>query len=128
MNVHTRFYRRRNESMVAGVASGIARALDVDAWVIRLIFLILVIGFGTGVLLYFILWMLMPLETPGMIVEPYPFDAPATNRNRSLVGVVLMLVGMYMLINIFAPQLWRYAIPALLITGGIILFSQTRTK
>ncbi len=128
MNVHTRFYRRRDESMIAGVASGIARALDVDAWVIRLIFLILVIGFGTGVLLYFILWMLMPLESPGMIVEPYNFDSSATNRNRSLVGIVLMLAGAYMLINIFAPQAWRYAIPALLITGGIILFSQTRKK
>lgn len=128
MNVHTRFYRRRDEFMIAGVASGIARALDVDAWVIRLIFLILVIGFGTGVLLYFILWMLMPLESPGMIVEPYNFDSSATNRNHSLVGIVLMLAGAYMLINIFAPQIWRYAIPALLITGGIILFSQTRKK
>lgn len=128
MTVHTRFYRRRDDYMIAGVASGIARALDVDAWVIRLIFLVLVIGFGTGVLAYFILWMIMPLEKPGMVITPYDFADTPVNRNRSVVGVVLMLVGTYMLINLFfGPQVWRYAIPALLIVGGIMLFGKKRT-
>lgn len=128
MNVHTRFFRRRDDYMIAGVASGIARALDVDAWVIRLIFLILVIGFGTGLLAYFILWMIMPLEKPGMVIQPYEFFDDATHRNRNVLGMILMLIGVYMLVNLlFGPQVWRYAIPALLIVGGIVLFSNKRT-
>lgn len=128
MTVHTRFYRRRDDYMVAGVASGIARALDVDVWVIRLIFLILVIGFGTGILAYFVLWMIMPLEEPGMVIRPYEFVDDETTRNRNVLATILMLVGVYMLVNLlFGPQIWRYAIPVLLITGGIILFSRRRT-
>lgn len=128
MNVHTRFYRRRDEYMIAGVASGIARALDVDVWIIRLIFIILVVGFGTGLLAYFILWMIMPLERPGMVIHPYEFATDSSNRNRNVLGIVLMLIGTYMLVNLlFGPQVWRYAIPALLIVGGIVIFGRKRT-
>jgi len=113
--------------MLAGVASGIARALDVDVWIIRLIFLILVIGFGTGVLAYFVLWMIMPLEDPGMVIQPYEFTDNETNRHRALLGIILMLIGVYLLVErLFGPQVWRFAVPALLIIGGMILFSKKR--
>jgi hypothetical protein len=127
MNVQTRFFRRRDDYMIAGVASGIARALGVDAWIIRLIFLILVIGFGTGLLAYFVLWMIMPLEPIGMVIQPYHFAYDETVKNRSWVGVVLMLVGVYLLVSLlFGPQVWRFALPVLLIIGGIFLFSQKK--
>jgi hypothetical protein len=33
------------------------------------------------------------------------------------------LIGAYLLINVlFGPQVWRYALPAMLIIGGIVLF------
>jgi hypothetical protein len=35
-----------------------------------------------------------------------------------------MLIGALLLVNVlFGPQVWRYALPAALIIGGIILFS-----
>jgi len=127
MNVHTRFFRRRDDYMIAGVASGIARALGVDAWIIRLIFLILVIGFGTGLLAYFVLWMIMPIEPNGVVIHPYQFADEDINKNRSWVGVVLMLVGVYLLVSLlFGPQIWRFAIPVLLIVGGIFLFGRKK--
>jgi phage shock protein PspC (stress-responsive transcriptional regulator) len=113
--------------MIAGVASGIARALGVDAWIIRLIFLILVIGFGTGLLAYFVLWMIMPIEPNGVVIHPYQFADEDVNKNRSWVGVVLMLVGVYLLVSLlFGPQVWRFAIPVLLIIGGIFLFGRKK--
>lgn len=127
MNIHTRFFRRRDDYMIAGVASGIARALGVDAWIIRLIFLILVIGFGTGLLAYFVLWMIMPIEPNGVVIHPYQFADEDVNKNRSWVGVVLMLVGVYLLVSLlFGPQVWRFAIPVLLIVGGIFLFGRKK--
>jgi phage shock protein PspC (stress-responsive transcriptional regulator) len=127
MNVHTQFFRRRDDYMIAGVASGIARALGVDAWIIRLIFLILVIGFGTGLLAYFVLWMIMPIEPNGVVIHPYQFADEDINKNRSWVGVVLMLVGVYLLVSLlFGPQIWRFAIPVLLIVGGIFLFGRKK--
>ncbi len=125
MNVQTRFFRQRTHAMIAGVASGIARALGVETWIIRLIFLILVIGFGTGLLAYFVLWMIMPLEPIGTVIQPYHFAYDEVNKNQSWVGVVLMAVGVYLLVSLlFGPQIWRVAVPVLLIVGGIFLFGQ----
>jgi phage shock protein PspC (stress-responsive transcriptional regulator) len=113
--------------MIAGVASGIARALGVDAWIIRLIFLILVIGFGTGLLVYFVLWMIMPLEPLGIVIHPYQFADSDVNKRRGWVSGVLMLMGGYLLVSLlFGPQIWRFALPVLLIVGGIFLFSQKK--
>ena len=127
MNIHTRFFRSRNDSMIAGVAGGIARALGLEAWIVRLIFLILVIGFGTGVFAYFILWIIMPMEPNGVVIHPYQFANDEVNQRRAWVGGVLMLIGAYLLVNLlFGPQIWRWALPALLIVGGIILFSNKK--
>ncbi len=127
MNIHTRFFRRRDDYMIAGVASGIARALGVDAWIIRLIFLILVIGFGTGLLVYFVLWMIMPLEPFGIVIHPYQFADNDVSKRRGWVSGVLMLMGVYLLVSLlFGPQIWRFALPVLLIVGGIFLFSQKK--
>jgi phage shock protein PspC (stress-responsive transcriptional regulator) len=113
--------------MVAGVCSGIARALALEIWVVRLIFLILVIGFGTGVLAYIVLWFIMPEERSGTVIQPYTFEQSSINERRVTVASVLMLVGAYMLVNLlFGAQVWRYALPAALIIGGIILFSSKK--
>ncbi|MFM2310061.1 MAG: hypothetical protein RLY87_2183 [Chloroflexota bacterium] len=124
MSTHTRFFRSRNDAMVAGVCSGIARALALEVWVVRLIFLILVIGFGTGVLAYIVLWFIMPEERPGTIIQPYQFEQSSVNDRRITVASILMLIGAYLLVNLlFGPQVWRYALPVMLIIGGIVLFS-----
>lgn len=54
-----RLYRDSSDKILGGVASGLANYLDVDPAVIRI--LLILFGFtGTGVLLYIILWMVLP--------------------------------------------------------------------
>lgn len=48
--------------MIAGVCAGLARYLGVDATVIRIIFVLLTLFAAGGVLLYLILWLIMPME------------------------------------------------------------------
>ena len=56
-----RLMRSRNEKVIAGVAGGLAHYLAIDPVLIRLIFIGLVFT-GVGVILYPILWLVMPLE------------------------------------------------------------------
>jgi phage shock protein PspC (stress-responsive transcriptional regulator) len=57
-----RLYRSREERMIWGVCGGIAKYLDVDPTVIRLVaVLTLFLGFA-GLLIYPILTIIMPLE------------------------------------------------------------------
>lgn len=56
-----RLVRVEEGRMLAGVCTGLARYLGVDATVVRLIFVLLAL-FAAGVLLYLILWIIMPME------------------------------------------------------------------
>lgn len=55
-----RLYRDMDNAMLAGVASGIGAYFDIDPIWIRLLFLVSIFFGGTGILLYIILWVLIP--------------------------------------------------------------------
>jgi phage shock protein PspC (stress-responsive transcriptional regulator) len=59
--------RRRESRMVAGVCAGLAEQFDISVTVLRLAFVIgaLFSGFAPAVILYLVLWVIMPLEEPG---------------------------------------------------------------
>jgi signal transduction histidine kinase len=50
------FTRSNDDRIVAGVCGGIAAALDVDVTLVRLVFALLALAGGAGILLYFALW------------------------------------------------------------------------
>jgi len=61
--------RRSNvDRWLGGVCGGLARFSGVDAWLWRLAFTLLVIMAGTGLLVYVLMWILVPLEpeVPGL--------------------------------------------------------------
>lgn len=55
-----KFYRDTDNSYIGGVSSGLAHYFGIDPVWIRLIWIILIFGAGTGVLLYILLWILVP--------------------------------------------------------------------
>jgi len=55
-----RFYLSRTECMIGGVCGGLAEYLDTDPLLIRVLFLVLLFGFGSGLLAYIVLWVLAP--------------------------------------------------------------------
>lgn len=58
-----RLFRSRKDRVFAGVCSGIGNYFNIDAAIIRLIFIIFVLlGFGGGFLAYLILWITVPEE------------------------------------------------------------------
>lgn len=57
-----RLVRVEEGKMIAGVCTGLAQYLGVDVTVVRLIFALLALFAAGGVLLYLILWLIMPME------------------------------------------------------------------
>jgi phage shock protein PspC (stress-responsive transcriptional regulator) len=62
MNETKRLTRTNDGRMIAGVCAGLARYFDVDPTLIRVIFVLLGLFAAGGVLLYLILWIIMPLD------------------------------------------------------------------
>ncbi len=56
----TRLYRSVHGRVIGGVAGGLADFFGMDPTIVRLIFVLLVIFGGSGVLLYLILWIILP--------------------------------------------------------------------
>ncbi len=54
--------RSRDDRWLGGVCGGVARATGLDSWVCRLIFTVLFLAFGSGILVYLLLWSFVPEE------------------------------------------------------------------
>jgi phage shock protein PspC (stress-responsive transcriptional regulator) len=49
--------------MIAGVCAGLADQFDISVTLVRLAFVLMcVFGVGTGIMVYVILWIIMPME------------------------------------------------------------------
>jgi phage shock protein PspC (stress-responsive transcriptional regulator) len=59
-----RLQRSRTEKMLGGVCGGLAEYFNVDPTLVRVIWIALTLLVGVGILLYIILWLVMPLQPP----------------------------------------------------------------
>jgi len=58
---HKKLYRDKEKGMIGGVATGLGHYFGIDSVWIKIVFLIFVFaGFGTGILAYFVLWVVTP--------------------------------------------------------------------
>jgi phage shock protein PspC (stress-responsive transcriptional regulator) len=57
---HRKLRRNPMDQSLGGVCSGIASFFDVDPVLVRVLFVILLVVYGSGVLLYLILWVVLP--------------------------------------------------------------------
>ena len=106
--------------MVAGVAAGIADRIGVDRWVIRLAFLVLSFGGGSGILLYIAAWLLMPEE--GQAESVGQRWANQANSTRPWIGVVFVLIAAAILFSNFPFFDGGLLFPTALLVIGILLY------
>ena len=57
-----KFYRARDNKMIAGVCGGLAKHFGIDPLLVRIFFILLIFANGIGIVLYIILFILAPKE------------------------------------------------------------------
>jgi phage shock protein PspC (stress-responsive transcriptional regulator) len=80
-----KLYRSRDNVMVAGVAAGLADFLDIDPTIVRLLFAFSIFLGGTGVLVYFVMWLVVP-EAPvasSEVVDAKPAPKKTTTKKKT---------------------------------------------
>jgi phage shock protein C len=60
---YQRLYRQTKDKVIGGVCSGLGQYWSTDPILLRLLFVVLFFGFGTGLLLYIIMWIVIPKAT-----------------------------------------------------------------
>ncbi len=86
-----KFYRDPERKVLGGVASGLSSYFNVDTGVIRFIWVISILFFGTGLLIYILLWAIAPAantitEKMEMQGEPITLFNIDSNIKRNLEG------------------------------------------
>jgi phage shock protein C len=55
-----KLYRSRTQRMIAGVCGGLAEYFNVDATLMRVLFLLLAVFGGSGIVIYIVMWIIVP--------------------------------------------------------------------
>ena len=84
-----KIFRNPDDKVIGGVSSGIAAYFGIDPVVVRLLFVVSVIFFGTGVLAYIVLWIIIPeaktrTDKMKMQGEPVTLENIENNIKKSL--------------------------------------------
>ncbi len=97
-----RLYRDTNDKMLGGVCSGMAAYIRIDPTVVRLLFLVLFFGGGSGFLLYLLLWIILPAK---------PLDHVSSNRRlyrnpeEKVIAGVASGIATYFDVAVWIPRL-----------------------
>ncbi len=116
-----RLTRRRDDRVLGGVASGIARYLDIDPVVVRIGFVVTAVFAGVGVLAYVAGWLLIPED-----------DAPPTSGKRldvrQIIGCCLLGIGLLVTVGRFGFWVDEQVVWALglILIGGAVLWLRRR--
>ncbi len=157
MTQKKKLYRTVNNKVIAGVAGGLAEYFDVDVVIFRLLFVLLLVFGGGGLLAYIIMWIVVPAEPVPLNYnssssttqsgetgqdtsagndpsEPQATYAATTKKsgtsNASLVaGIILIAMGILFLVNRMIPwvNLGNFW-PVLLIIGGFFIIDPNILK
>jgi phage shock protein C len=57
-----KLYRSRSNRQIAGVCGGLAEYFNMDATLLRVLFVVLAVLGGSGIVLYLALWIIVPRE------------------------------------------------------------------
>ena len=149
MNNHKGLYRSRTNTVIGGVAGGIAENLRTDPTLIRIIFILVALFGGGGLLVYIILWIALPLESVQFFTDQntnpenegtnqdfqtknYPDENNIQhnkNQGNLIAGLIMISIGVIFLIDRFVPRinfgdLW----PLVLVVAGFALIRASYVK
>jgi phage shock protein C len=62
MNATRKLYRSKTNRQVAGVCGGLAEYFNLDAALIRILFVVLAVLGGSGLVIYVAMWIIVPKQ------------------------------------------------------------------
>ena len=143
-----KLYRSNSDKVIAGLCGGLGEFFDVDSTIIRIIFIILTIWGGVGIVLYLIGVFVVPVESAGEKSKKREIDpdlAEIGNKIKSaaneiknnfdgtskpsmkgnyLLGCLITFAGVLLLIQNFFPKYGLHLLwPIAVILFGLYILS-----
>ncbi len=144
METSERLYRSRTNKVIGGVAGGLADYFNIDVVLARVVFVLLAMFGGGGVLIYIVMWIVIPAQTTYLNTgnqqnsnnqnaddyvhydesdKKFTTRKPAKNSNTGLIaGIILIFMGLIFLVDRLMPwynitDFW----PLILVIVGVLI-------
>lgn len=97
-----KIYRSRDERVIFGVCGGLGKYFGIDPLLFRILFISFLLINGSGIIIYLILFLVLPLEIAGEKNEIKKYPA---NQRLDALGWILLVVGvLYLMIKFFGSD------------------------
>jgi phage shock protein C len=146
-----RLYRSRRVRVFGGVAGGIAQYFDIDPIIVRILFIAFTILHGFGLLIYIVLWIVVPEEPfelaygfkPGEQANPgetpdgtspnifadAAMQPKKSGTGRIIAGVILIAIGILFFADRFIPSFeFLDIMPIVILLVGVLLIVNSVKK
>jgi len=144
-NNYSVLYRSETNRMLAGVAAGLAEYLSIDPSLVRIAFIITGFFSGFGLMMYLILWLILPNESSlskssketiqtnmdeiktkvGNLKKEISPKVKKKSGTRAFIGLAILIFGVMILFENFGVHsfgfLWRFW-PLILIILGVSIW------
>lgn len=145
-NSEFKIYRSSKNAILGGICRGLAESLEINPTILRIIFVLLTVFGGSGILIYIILWIVIPANSQITVskdslkenfeeikdrTKKFAHDIKLnksiakTQDNRGWIALIVVLIGLVFLFNNYGlgevinfGKLW----PLILVVIGITLF------
>lgn len=145
---YKKLYRSRTDRIIFGVCGGLAKHFNLDVSLFRVLFVLLTLANGAGVIFYLILALVVP-EEPGEgtqadrgeklkefagevgskakeLAAEINLDKKRGLDLKNLLGIIIVLIGVVLLLQQVAPFVfrwfnWDFVWPTLVILLGFYL-------
>ena len=126
-----KLYRSNTDKIIWGVCGGLGEYFKIDSVIIRILFILMFLAWGTGLFFYIILAIMMPKTSKK--TEAVEEKKEENNKFRFLLGIFLALIGVNIMLtsifnfNMFSFIDWKIILSAFLILIGLkIIFENEK--
>ena len=119
-----RLYRSTTDKIIGGVCGGVARYLEIDATIVRIVWAIVTLfSYGFGLIAYIVIWIAVS-EGDNYGEESRSMDP---EQRRKLIGGILIGVGGILFLGRFFSWFdFRVVLAILLVAAGVYIIVQKR--
>lgn len=142
--MNKKLYRSRQNKIIGGVCGGIGKYFDIDPVLIRLLFVLITLYNGAGLILYIILLIMLPLEPfnpdeieikdfteiPDEKLVNTPSDfTDRKEKTKKIFGIILLIIGTLLFLENFINILdFEIIAPLIMILIGLYLIYDSIKK
>ncbi len=113
--------------MIDGVCGGIAEYFGLDVTLIRIVWVLMTLFGGSGIILYIVAMIVMPSAPPGTVDAAAPARPRSHGANGKFWGALLIAFGALLLMDNLGIPIWHHwwgfswsvVLPLLLILAGV---------